>query len=122
MTVRRGAIAWASMLACSLAPARGAAQEDTRAAAARAFDEGQASVRRSDFEAALASFQRAFALQPEDRVRFNIALTLERLRRFREAALEFDQAATSSLPDDARRQARESAARARGELGTVVVD
>jgi len=93
-----------------------------RATAAREFDAGEAAARQSDFGRALEHFQRAFALAPNDAVRFNIALALERLGRFREAAIEYDQAYLGSLPEDARQRARQSASRVRAELGTLIVD
>jgi len=101
-------------LAAAQSPEEGAAQEF--AAGEAAFDEG-------DHETALAHFQHAFAGSPRPAIRFNIAICLEELGRFREAAQEYDQAAIAdSLGEELVARARELGRRARAELGFVEVE
>jgi tetratricopeptide (TPR) repeat protein len=100
---------------------RALAQDDADGArevfaqAERAFDE-------NDYELALELFQRAQTLRPHDAVRFNVAVCLERLGRFREALAEYDLAAQSEqLPEETRAEARRMAERTRARLGTLHV-
>ncbi len=91
--------------------------------AREAFAAGETAFQQNDYELALRLFRRAFELAPNDAVRFNIAVCLERLARFREAAGEYDAAARSpSLDDSVRSRARDLGARTRERLGTLRVD
>lgn len=111
------------VLVLSLASIAAAQAPDTREAARAAFAAGRAAFAEDDVELALRQFQLAFELLPNDAVRFNIAVCLERLGRFREAALEYDQAAHSTTLDAATRtEAAELAARDRTRLGTLIVE
>lgn len=96
--------------------------EAVQAQAKEAFQRGEQAFLAHDFLGALASFQAAFRLLPSDAVRFNIAVCLERLARFREAIAEYDAARLSPNLDEQRR-ARASAnlERIRPWLSAVVV-
>jgi hypothetical protein len=95
----------------------------TEAQAKDAFHNGETAFRADDYELALQHFRRAIQLAPHDAVRFNIAVCLERLGRFREALLEYEAAAKSKVLDDAARaRARDQAERVRERLGTLVID
>jgi hypothetical protein len=92
-------------------------------AARDAFDRGESAFKAAEYEAALAAFREAFSAMAHDAVRFNIAVCLERLGRYREAAEQYDAAAASrSLGEADRQRARRSAQSARAALGTVVVE
>jgi hypothetical protein len=92
------------------------------ASAQEEFLAGQTAFDENDYPLALGHFQRAFALVPSDAVRFNIAVCLERLGRFREAAAEYRAAAQSEeLDAQTRERARDLGERARARLGTLVV-
>ncbi len=96
--------------------------QDTTAQAREAFGRAEHAFAEHDYELALELFRRAQALRPHDAVRFNVAVCLERLGRFREAAGEYDLAAASEqLPADTRREATELAARMRERLGTLEI-
>jgi hypothetical protein len=107
---------------------RAHAQEPTpdepHAAEAReAFAEGERAFAQADYAAALEHFRRAFELRPHPAVRFNLAVCLDSLGRFVEAAEQYDAAAGSTeLDEQARRQAAESAARMRLRLAVLVVE
>src|SRR5262245_9012185 len=99
------------------------AQEDPRVAARAAFAAGETAFAETDYVLALGRFREAFELQHHDGVRFNIAVCLERLGRFREAALEYDLAARSdAVEPGVRERARQMAQRARSRLGTLAID
>lgn len=112
------------------APARAAppgegeeARTAEQRAAREAFERGESAFKAGAYEAALSAFREAFAAVPHDAVRFNIAVCLERLGRYGEAAEQYDAAAKSGLLDDAdRARARRSARTARASLGTLVVE
>ncbi len=96
--------------------------EDPLAAAAAAFAEARARFDAREYEAALTSFRRAYQLAPHDRVRFNIAVCLEELGRYRAAAVEYQAVAASAQLDDAiRARARAAHAAARAHLATLVL-
>jgi tetratricopeptide (TPR) repeat protein len=98
-----------------------AAADDLEAASA-AFREGERAFLEDDYELALSHFRRAFELAPHDAVRFNVAVCLERLARFREAAAEYELAAASeTLPPEERARASELRERVRSRLGTLEV-
>jgi hypothetical protein len=110
-------------------PARAAPPAETEVktpeqlAAREAFQRGEKAFKSGEYEQALAAFREAFAAVSHDAVRFNIAVCLERLGRFSEAAEQYDAAAKSSLLDQAdRARARRSAKTARASLGTVVME
>ena len=87
------------------------------------FENGAAAVTARDYESALQHFEQAFRKAPHDVVRFNIAVCLERLGRYREAAREYELAAASTvLTETQRREARDLAVRMRAELGVVLVE
>jgi hypothetical protein len=102
------------------------AQEPTpeaRAEAQAEFQAGERAFRDDDYGLALERFRRAFELAPHDAVRFNIAVCLERLGRFREATLEYEAATRSPAIDaEGQARARDLAERTRARLGTLAVD
>jgi hypothetical protein len=96
--------------------------QDLRAQAREAFAAAERAFEEHDYELALERFRRAQELHPHDAVRFNVAVCLERLGRFREALDEYAQAAASPvLADTARAEAVRLAERARARLGTLRV-
>ena len=96
------------------------AQSPDAPAAKAAFADGERAFADDDYALALQSFEKAMRLAPRDAVRFNLAVCLERLGRFREAYSEYEAAARSAvLDDDAKARAREQANRTRERLGTV---
>lgn len=119
------AVAVAVGLATVVAPYVAQAQQPSareRAQARAAFQRGERAFDAGRTEEALDDFRRAFRLAPHDAVRFNIAVCLERLGRFIEAAQEYDAAAVSEMLDAPTLQrAREQAARVRLSTATLVV-
>lgn len=96
------------------------APQDARTRAAAAFADGDAKFSAADYEGALAAFERAYALAPHDKVRFNIGKCLEALGRHREAFVAFDAAAQSpQLTAADRSRARAAADRSAKELGRL---
>src|SRR5262245_61254015 len=99
------------------------ADERVRRQAREAFTSGERAFEKGDYVAALAAFERAFALAPHDAVRFNLAVCLERLGRPSEALLQYEAAAKSSVLTAAERErARRSGAELRPKVGTLVVE
>lgn len=85
---RRCALLLALCAAPAASPARAAPEPaiaDPRSQAAAAFREGEAAFRRFDYEAALARYQRSYALAPHPNTLYNVAVTLERLLRYDDA-------------------------------------
>lgn len=82
---------WAALLVMAAGPASAQSGDGTASAndeEARArFEAGERALARSDFEAALQDFERAYALSPRPGLLFNIGLAAQRARR-RERALE----------------------------------
>lgn len=117
--------AFAPMLALMLASATALAEPPSQSARAEAkaeFSTGQKAFAKRDYAEALTHFKKAFELHPHDAVRFNVAVCLEKLGRFREAVREYEAAAKSDQLDAAaRKDAETKAASARGELGTLEV-
>lgn len=125
--MRVRALAHALAITVLVAAATASAQREPDAAARRAaraeFARGEEAFAASDFTLALERFRRAFELAPHDHVRFNIAVCLERLGRYREAVREYDIAAESAvLGAEARSRAADLAAAARERLGTLVIE
>jgi hypothetical protein len=88
--------------------------------AAAAFARGGEAFTAQRYDEALTAFRRAYELAPHDRVRFNMAVCLEELGRFREAAVEFEAAAAShQLDGPTRERARAAAEAARARLATL---
>jgi tetratricopeptide (TPR) repeat protein len=132
VAVRASRAWWTSIaIAVSIASAASApagARADDEPAAERseaqlAFAAGEAAFAEDDYAVALEHFRRAFALAPHDAVRFNVAVCLERLGRFREATAEYDAASASEeLEEASRTEARALAERTRARLGALVVE
>jgi hypothetical protein len=100
-----------------------AAETSSHTTAKAAFAAGKRAFEGEQFAQALVEFQRAFELSPHDAVRFNVAVCLERLGRFSEAAKEYDAAAASAaLPESERERARRSAVQARRNVAVVAVE
>lgn len=90
--------------------------------AASAFAAAERAFADEDYPEALRLFRAAFDAAPNDAVRFNIAVCLERLGRFREAGLEYDAAVASTLlTTEIRDRAREESRRVRARLGRVEI-
>jgi tetratricopeptide (TPR) repeat protein len=114
-------LALALLVALSIPRAAGAQTGDADAAAA-SFAAGEAAVAENDYVAALEHFEAAFRARPHDAVRFNMAVCLEALGRFRDAWLQYRAAMASEQLDDAERaDARASAERLRGRLAVLDV-
>jgi hypothetical protein len=111
----------ASGSASAQAPA--VAPDDERARASAAFHAAERAFVSDDYPEALRLFRAAFEAAPDDAVRFNLAVCLERLGRYREASVEYDAAAASaSLTPDVRERARAEAAQMRARLGWLEID
>ncbi|AKF09845.1 tetratricopeptide repeat protein [Sandaracinus amylolyticus] len=123
MTLARALLLVLAVLASpALARAQDAAASAPVEDAARAFARGREAFDAQRFDEALEAFRRAYTLAPHDRVRFNVAVVLEELGRFREAAVEFDAVAAShQLDDDIRARAAASAQAARARLATLEI-
>lgn len=121
MSIRSSA-GLAAAVAISIAASAASAQTGPEESARIEFESGEAAFDSSDYDLALRHFRRAYELVPRDGVLFNIGVCLERLGRNREAVQSYEQAAaSSSLNEETRAQARDFAARARQRLGTIVV-
>jgi hypothetical protein len=95
---------------------------ESRDEARAEFQAGEQAFANDDYDLALRHFRRAYELAPNDAVRFNVAVCLERMGRFREAVAEYDAAARSEqLSEATRSRAREMAERGRQRLGTLRV-
>ncbi len=102
------------------APLSAQPDESAEQQAATAFAAAERSFAESDYEAALKGFERAHALQRHDATLFNIAVCLERLARFKDAADAYTRAADSEqLGEHERQRARELSARMRARLAVV---
>jgi tetratricopeptide (TPR) repeat protein len=88
-----------------------------------AFANGERAFASAEYERALGEFEKAFSLVQHDAVRFNIAVCLEHLGRYREAAEQYDAAGASVVlkADDVER-ARRAATQARSHLGSLRVE
>jgi hypothetical protein len=87
-----------------------------------AFERGRRAFEDDDYTGALSAFQEAMRLAPSDVVRFNMALCLERLARFRAALDEYRRASGSQeLDAETRAEADERADRVEARLGTIVI-
>jgi hypothetical protein len=115
----RARVVLAFTLAASIAraaPSPPPAQMDARTA----FDEGERLFARGDYTGALAAFEKVFRIAPHDAVRFNVAVCLERLQRYKDARVQYQAAAESTTLDDAdRARARAAAERVAHELGAL---
>jgi hypothetical protein len=99
-----------------------APSKDVQRQARASFDSGEKLFNQRNYEAALTEFQRAFELVAHDAVRFNIAVCLEKLGRFREAVAEYEAASKSSkLSQKDLTRARAAAEVARRSLGHLSV-
>lgn len=100
-----------ALVASSVTPSLADARDDAR----RAFAAGEAADRRGDYEAALGHYQRAFERVPHHFAAYNIAVDLERLARYRDAAAWFrrylDMAPDAQDRDAVQRVIRELALR-----------
>ena len=111
-----------SIVLAVVTPASDAAAQDPIEEARTSFEAGTAAYDAGDHETALAHYRRAFGASPRAGIRFNIAICLEALGRYREAADEYEQAAASGeLSDADTARARALAQTAREQLGTVEV-
>lgn len=117
-------VAIALVLAAAGSAAAGdpAPGSDPRRRAAEAFRAAERAFADEDYPEALQLFRLALELAPDDAVRFNLAVCLERLGRFREAAAEYEAVAASArLAADVRARARTEAAHMRARLGRLVI-
>jgi hypothetical protein len=112
----------ACVLAATNAGAQTSESDDPRVRAAAAFAAAERAFADEDYPNALQLFRSAYSAMPADTVRFNIAVCLERLGRFREAGAEYDAVtASATLAEDVRARARAEAERVRQRLGTLIV-
>ncbi len=82
----------AIMSLCALAcPRLAAAEDDAVARATVHFERGIELYQDKDFNAALSEFRRAFALAPNYRLHYNIAIALSRMHKYVEAIAEFER-------------------------------
>lgn len=94
----------------------------TQRLARQVFDEGEKLFNQKDYDAALGEFRRAFQLVAHDAVRFNVAVCLEKLGRYREAVEEYEAASRSTtLSQKDLARARQGAEVARRSLGHLNV-
>jgi hypothetical protein len=118
----------ASTLACAvLSHSRHASGQavdpDVDARAREAFEDGQRAFGAGDYASALLHFKRSFELVHHDAVRFNIATSLRRLGRFREAHAEYAIVAESPVVDEATgARARAAMVEVRAQLATLIVE
>lgn len=117
-----GPIALAALLVA--APAVAQDDDDPVRAEARALaEEGVAAFQSDDYGLALTRLEGAYALVPLAAVRFNIALCLERLGRFREAAEHLEAVASSAeLTPEQRAEASARATRLRSRLARLEIE
>jgi hypothetical protein len=108
LTLRRVAVG----VILFLLAATGGAIADTRADAARTLDDGVARYRAADYQAALVRFQRAYAVFPSPKILFNIAITLDALRRPAEAAQAYQLYLALAAPGGGEADRRARVARA----------
>jgi hypothetical protein len=99
-----------------------AAAPPERVQAREALDRAVTAFDRGDFQLALTAFERVYALQPKEELRFNIGLCLEKLGRLRDAFEAYSAARASGALDAeglARADSRMKDVRAR--LATVAL-
>ena len=84
------------LVACLLALLASTRASAQAPSAAEEFQRGLEAFEQDRIEAALAHFRSALELDPRDAVRFNIALCLEQLGQYRDAAEEYERAASRS--------------------------
>lgn len=97
--------------------------DEQRERARPIVDQANAAFDQNDYQAALERYREAYTIAPVDALRFNVARCLERLARFREAAIEWEALTESAALDDAQRAtATEQLAFVRARLGTVVIE
>lgn len=90
--------------------------------ARQAYESGSAAFEEDDYPVALDHFRRAYEIAPNDAMRFNIGICLERLGRYREASFEYEAAMRSDQLDQTQRdRAARLMVRSRERLGTLVV-
>ena len=119
----------AALLVCAALPATSAAQgvppseaSDDKKEASAAFAAGERAFEQTDYAAALGYFEKAFALAAHDAIRFNMAVCLERLGRYREALAQYETAAKSqTLGEVDRERARRAADAVRAQVGVLLV-
>lgn len=126
LALSAGPVTTAAAQGASQGTSQATSQETTPGSAAdveaarAAFAAGEAAFDEGETADALEHFRAAFAGSPRPAIRFNIAICLEGLGRFREASEEYDQAALApELTEELRGRARELGLRARRELGFV---
>ncbi|MEQ9074361.1 MAG: hypothetical protein RLP09_10945 [Sandaracinaceae bacterium] len=108
------------LVACLLALLASTRASAQAPSAAEEFQRGLEAFEQDRIEAALAHFRSALELDPRDAVRFNIALCLEQLGQHREAAEEYERAASSDeVPEEARRLAAAQAEVNRARLAEL---
>jgi hypothetical protein len=90
-------------------------------AARSAFERAERAFSDGNYLEALRSFRTAYQLAPHPATRFNVAVCLERLGRWREAIGEYRAVeASETLPADARREAERRAAGLEQRLSFVI--
>lgn len=104
----------------SVSPVRadGEPDDETKEKARALVAEASSAFEAHDYLKCATSFRQAYELVPIPHIRFNLGVCLERLARFREAAVEFEAASTSEvLTADVRARASERFAAVKMRLG-----
>jgi|GEM_PF-3361196 len=94
---------------------------DQREAAKQAFNQGLAAVASGEFNAAVASFERAYTLRPHPVTLFNLALALEKAGRLPEAWELFDDAIDVVESNAERREIRRHMLAIANEIAIVEI-
>lgn len=98
------------------------AEDERRAAAKQAFDEGLQAVADEEFTAAVDAFERAYELRPHPVTLFNLALALEKAERLPEAWELFDTVVELVDSDAERRDIRRHMRAIEPQIAIVEID
>jgi tetratricopeptide (TPR) repeat protein len=119
--VGRFAGAWLALVGATSVVAAQELDPRVREEARALSVQGVAAFEAHDYQRALESFSRAFELAELEEIRFNVALCLERLGRYREAEQTYEAALSSNhLDDEGRARARQRLEEISPRLATLV--
>ena len=100
-----------------------AQSEQDRRNAKRLVGEAQAAFQAEDYELCVEKFGLAFDLAPLPQIQFNLGLCYERLERFRDAALEYEEAAAHpDMPGPMREKAQMSLGKMREQMAEIRIE